>query len=328
MKIRKKGAILLALVLVAMTLVPIVSAIEQSANAASIDDFTDMALDASKVQLPQLVYDNNQKPIIMTDEMSLDKNIQSSQIVAMMAEAQKPAVSKIPFGTIIHHSKNGRTTVFDSTGKQLFVAEDAKASMINTFRGPAPATYIQEVPDKSVIIDSGNRVYVYSNKTLILSVIDESDGKTSSSLMASSTSGYPAQYIEGAETQIIPAVGQFTARWNVPTKPQLVKTYPPSGDPYQGSAITIWNGLYGFVGTDPDSRLIQPVLEWYIKDKITDPNPSTPQWTMATWYVWGKTKNDFIHSTRRTSVYSSDLMQGNIQLNTMGYDAVASIADL
>lgn len=49
---------------------------------------------------------------------------------------------------------------------------------------------------------------------------------------------------------------------------------------------------------------------------------------MATWYVGSGLVPDLLHSTRRTLVYSGDSMQGNIELNTLGYDAIASIADL
>ena len=47
----------------------------------------------------------------------------------------------------------------------------------------------------------------------------------------------------------------------------------------------IWNGVFGYVGSDPYSPVTEPVLEWYKKDKISDPNPTTGAWTMATWYM-------------------------------------------
>jgi hypothetical protein len=217
--------------------------------------------------------------------------------------------------------------VFDSTGKQLFSASDEKAAIINTPNGPSRATHIQEVPDKSVIVDAGQKMYVFKDKALIMTVIDEASPKRDTVLSAAA-SAYPSQYIEGTETNVLPSIGQFTARWNVPKSPAMISPYPADGNPYKGSQVTIWNGVFGYVGSDPYSRLLQPVLEWYKKDKASDPSPTTGAWTMATWYVNSGLVPDLVHSTRRTLVYSGDNMQGNIQTNTLGYDAIASITDL
>jgi hypothetical protein len=323
MKTLKIGIVLLAFMLAAMVMVPMVSAIEQSTVTASPDQTNAPTIDVSKIQLPQLIYDKNQTPIVMNDEMSLDQNTQSTQIARMVEGSSNPAISKIPFGAIIHHSTDGITTVFDSTGKQLFTADDSKAGLVSTFKGRVPATHVQEVPDKSVIYDMGNVLYVFSNKTLILTVTDDNISGKNSALTASSSSTISPQWIEWGSTNAIPtAVGQFIAQWNVPTKPTLTKNFvngnPPS---YFDSSLEIWNGL------ENDPSLLQPVLEWYIKDAAQIPSPSTPMWTMATWYVWGS-GNSFIHSTRTSGIYSGDQMQGNIQLNTLGYDGIASITDL
>jgi hypothetical protein len=49
---------------------------------------------------------------------------------------------------------------------------------------------------------------------------------------------------------------------------------------------------------------------------------------MATWYVWGSTNSESVHSIRRTLVYPGDTVQGNIEINKYGYYAIASITDL
>ena len=326
MELRKKIVILMALLLAAMAMVPMVNALEKNSMATPVNDFATATVNISKIQLPHLVYDTKQNPVNVTTEMSLDQNIQSVQVTTQLAGKQSHTTGKVPYGTIIHHSTDGITTVFDSTGKQLFMAKDANAAIINTMNGPAPATYIQEVPDKSVIVDSGKIIYVFSNKALILTIINENSGNTHATVKAA-TASYPRQYIEGTETNILPTLGQFIADWNVPQSPAQVSPYPASGNPWQGSQITIWNGVFGFVGSDPDSRLLQPVLEWYKKDQVSDPTPAAA-WTMATWYVGTGTVPDYIHATRRTLVYSGDSVRGNIQLNTLGYDAIAAITDL
>lgn len=326
MQLGKFNILLLALLVAAMVMVPCVSASEQNSMATQPDDFAAATIEISKIQQSHLVFDTNQIPVNVTTEISLDKDSQSDQVSYRMANKQSDKSGKVPYGTIIYHSAKGVTTVFDSTGKQLFTAIDADAAIIHTLNGPAPATYVQEVPDKSVIVDSGKTIHVFSDKQLILTVINE-NFKTNNIIKQSASAGYPRQYIEGTETGILPTIGQFSAEWNVPTSPALVNPYPPSGNPYEGSQITIWNGVFGYSGSDPDSRLLQPVLEWYKKDKISDPTPAAA-WTMATWYINTGVAPNYIHSTRRTLVYSGDTVRGNIQLNTLGYDAIASIADL
>lgn len=326
MKKMKTGVVLLALLLAAMATIPLVSAAGQDVTMTPAADLASQTVDVTKIQMPVLIADSSQTPVTLTNEMTLDQAAKSSVVASLAATPSSEAV-KIPYGVIIRHSADGMTTVFDSTGKQLFSASDEKAAIINTPNGLARATHIQEVPDKSVIVDVGQKMYVFKDKTLIMTIIDESSSKPDAALAAAASS-YPSQYIEGAETNVLPSIGQFTARWNVPTSPALISPYPASGDPYRGSQLTIWNGVFGYVGSDPYSRLLQPVLEWYKKDKSSDPNPTAGAWTMATWYLNSGLVPDLVHSPRRTLVYSGDTIQGNIQLNTLGYDAIASIADL
>jgi hypothetical protein len=327
MKNVKTGVVLLALLLAAMAMVPFVGATGQNATTAPADNFATATVDVSKIQQPLLTFDKTQNPVTVNNEMTLDQTTTNLQPATLAAAASSPDAVKIPYGVIIRHSADGMTTVFDSTGKQLFSASDAKAAIINTPNGPARATHIQEVPDRSVIVDAGQKMYVFKDKALIMTVIDEASPKRDA-VLAAAASTYPSQYIEGTETNVLPSIGQFIARWNVPKSPAMISPYPADGNPYKGSQVTIWNGVFGYVGSDPYSRLLQPVLEWYKKDKISDPNPTTGAWTMATWYLNSGLVPDLVHSTRRTLVYSGDNMQGNIQTNTLGYDAIASIADL
>jgi len=320
MNTRKIGVVLLVLLFAA----PFASAAGQDAAMIPATDLASTTMDVSKIQVPVLTADSSQKPVNLTSEMTLDQTVKISMVASLAATPSSDAV-KIPYGAIIRHSDDGLTTVFEATGKQLFSASDAKAAIIDTPNGPARATHVLEVPDKSVIFDAGKKMYVFKDQTLIVTVIDETSQKRGSAVSAAAST-YPSQYIEGTETNVLPNIGQFTARWNVPKSP--VKTIATPGNPSYISSITIWNGVFGYVGSDTSSRLLQPVLEWYYKDKYTDPNPTTPAWTMATWYVWGSTNPESVHSKRRTAVYSGDTMQGNIEINKYGYYAIASITDL
>jgi hypothetical protein len=219
-------------------------------------------IDVSKIQVPVMTADSSQKPVNLTSEMTLDQTVKSSMVASLAATPSSDAV-KIPYGAIIRHSDDGLTTVFDSTGKQLFSASDAKAAIIDTPNGPARANHVLEVPDKSVIFDAGNKMYVFNDQTLIVTVIDETSHKRGSAVSAAAST-YPSQYIEGTETNVLPNIGQFTARWNVPKSPVNTMAYPPTG-PSHLSSITIWNGVFGRVGSDTSDRLLQPVLEWYVK---------------------------------------------------------------
>jgi len=326
MKQLKMGVVLLALLLAAMAMVPMVSAAGQDVTITPAADFANQTMDVTKIQIPLLNADSSQAPITLTSELTLDQTIKSP-IAASLATTPSSDAVKIPYGVIIRHSADGLTTVFDSTGKQLFSASDAKAAIIDTPNGPARATRVLEVPDKSVIIDAGQKLYVFKDKALLTTVIDETSQKQAAALTATAST-YPSQYVEGTETNVLPNIGQFTARWNVPKSPVKTMANPPTGIPSYLSSITIWNGVFGTVGSDTSSRLLQPVLEWYYKDKYTDPNPTTPAWTMATWYVWGSANTESVHSIRRTLVYSGDIMQGNIEINKLGYYAIASISDL
>jgi hypothetical protein len=312
------------ILLVVLFVAPFASAAGQDETIIPDSDLASTTMDINKVQVPSLIADRSQDPVSLKSEMTIDQTVKSSMVASLTATPSSEAV-KIPYCVIIRHSDDGLTTVFDSTGKQLFFANDANASYINTLNGPVRATHVLEVPDKSVIFDAGKTMYVVKDNTLIATVIDETSHKQRNTVSASATT-YPSQYIEGTETNVLADIGQFTARWNVPKSP--LQTMATPGNPSYISSITIWNGVFGTVGSDTSSRLLQPVLEWYMKDKYTSPNPTTPAWTMATWYVWGSANSEYVHSIRRTAVYSGDTVQGNIEINKYGYYAIASITDL
>jgi len=291
-----------------MAMVPMVSAGGQNEKTAITDEIAAVAADSSVVQLPQLQYDKTQKNIVLSNELVLDENARTDQIIKDAAASQTPDISGIPFGAIVYHSPEGITTVFDRNGKQLFSAEDSESAMVDTPNGQLPATSVFGVPDKSLIIENKSIVNVFYEKSRILTIIRNPVIEKESLILQQQGLD---RWIEYGETSPISTVGQFSARWNVPNSPTLIDEYTP---PYgmDGTVSTIWNGLE----TSDGDFLLQPVLEWYVKDSGSAPNPTIANWSIATWWV---TPGDGIHSTRRYGIPSTeelilpgDQVQGNM----------------
>ena len=66
--------------------------------------------------------------------MGLDINeaTTASSLSAQTLSSAKPSISMIPEGSIIDHSPEGLTRVFDNTGKQIFYAVDNESPVIST----------------------------------------------------------------------------------------------------------------------------------------------------------------------------------------------------
>lgn len=287
MKLLKTGIILLALLLTAMTMVPIVSAIDKEQMSAEL----------TANLLPQLQFEKNQKHVIVNDELKLDDSTESSQIMKLVQESQNPVMTKIPFGAILYHSKSGDTTVFDSTGKQLFSVTDSQTEKVLTPAGLKPATHVVEVPSGSDVQISGLTTKITLAGNRVLTIIDES-----SAISPMSVSNWPWQYIEGGEAPLSGNAGEFTARWTVPSNPPQTV---PGGSGSSGSQVMLWNGVH--TSTTP-YRLIQPVLEWHKKDYVSDPNPPAA-WSIASWFAYS---SGAVHSTRQYGIYSGDTIQGQM----------------
>jgi len=323
MKRMKVGVILLALLLAAMAMVPM-------ANAASGENGPNVSMavvtSERQIPLPVLIFNKTAKPIQINNELKVevsDKTSETANSLITSASSDNPI---IPEGAIVYHSNGGLTTVFNSNGQQRFVAEDAQSPMINTPNGVFPATYIIEVPDKSLIDDTNNSVKVFYNNKRILTIIDESSFGTSKIALprATTTQQYPIevrQWVEWTETNIIPdtPITRFAADFNVPKAPVQTVNY---NNDLSGSASTIWPGLY----TSDDKYLLQPVLEWYMKHKYEDTDPSEANWSIATWYV--TPRHTTLVSTRRygdgvTKISRNDQMHTNIQDMGQWYGSIA-----
>jgi len=248
MNLRKIGVVLLALLLAGMAMVPVVSAAEQNSATVSPDQMSAPTIDVNTIVLPQLQFEKSQNIVVVNHELSPDKNSESSASVRSPSGSQNQEISKIPFGSIIYHSRNGITSVFDSSGKQLFAVDDLKSAKVFTPQGSQAAIFVHEVPGGSFINTQGNRKYtIYENKVILTEITEPSTG---TGIVMSAPSDWPPQYIEGVEYTPTQAVGRFTSQWTVPSAPTSTQS---------GQITAIWNGLHRNSGA---SGVIQPVLAW------------------------------------------------------------------
>jgi hypothetical protein len=295
MKELKISVILLAFLLAAMVLVPMVS--------ATINVNYSLVSDVSTLPFPQLHFNTSQQYAKVTTELDPDPNTQVADVTNLLATSQNPNISNIPYGSIIYHSKNGITTVFDANGNQLFAAKDANSPIIPTPSGSMPATHIFGFPSGSAITTWGNITYVSDSNVLLYKMIVE--GSPTGSTTSSPIPGLvdPHQYVEGINaTPTSSSLGDFSTYWTVPSNPQLSEETPIVG------MIYLWNGI-STIGNNPiigTSELIQPVLQWNVQ---TLPN----QWSLASWMAWG---NEFAgHTTNVTDVTTGDVIVGQMTYN-------------
>ena len=147
------------------------------------------------------------------------------------------------------------TRVFDSTGKQLFVTNDADAEKIATPDGYKSASKIHQVPNGSIILTNGEVTTVYSEGKRILTVLNPDN------LLV--LPGYDG-WIESARDLSVSELGQFTTYWTVPSSPPSPQT------------DTI-NFLFNGIQPSSSGGIVQPLLEWN--------QPESGHWTGRAWYV-------------------------------------------
>lgn len=256
MLLSKWNVVLLALLLAAVALVPMVSAV-------------DVPRDGNNFQLSQLKIDESQTKIVIQNGFSLTKS--DDQML-------------IPSGSIILHSNDGITRVFDSKGKQLSVSKDSDSPKVSTPYGYMSAVDINQVPDGSYIHVNDNGVTnVYLNEQRILTVISTSDTK----MAVRSTN----EWIESSYSSGINQLAQFIADWKVPSSPPNQQT----------TAINyIFNAIQPIYGVG----IVQPVLEYNVG--------GNHMWTGAPWYVDSNKKG-----YRGTPI---NTQEGNTVRGTLGWN--------
>ena len=235
---------LLALLLAAMVMVPMVSAGDQT--IASNQNLNVTKFDVSSILTPPLKFDDKTK---VTVNVGLDINeaTTASSLSAQTLSSAKPSISMIPEGSIIDHSPEGLTRVFDNTGKQIFYAVDNESPVISTPGGIArPATFISTVPNEAHVYHKDNKIFVL-DKTgkLILTVVNDH----SSDIIKPSAYHDWLEYANGTVSQIT----QFDAYWKVPSKPTSMPTT---------HAVFLFSGIDTNDHVRPDG-LLQPVLGFY-----------------------------------------------------------------
>jgi hypothetical protein len=305
MKQHKICVVLLALLLAAMAMVPMVSAAEEEKGSLA------PALDIRNIQLPELQFDSTQTKVLVTTEFRLDPDLFSSYRAAVK-ESSELADAKIPYGSIIYHSDDGVTTVFDAAGRQLFSADDKRAAKVKTSKKDKPATYFHEVPSGSMILsnpESPDTTYVVdTNNKLVLTVIDKSRNsdivQDSRALMATQNTvqcnpaGRCTGWFEYAEDDYIPELTRFEAYWATPSRPLTSN---------MGEKIAIFNS----VQPSGNAFILQPVLEWNV-------NSNNYAWTAAPWYY--RSTSDSYYGRRITGVQTNDVIKGSMYYSTVnGY---------
>jgi len=231
-------SVLLAVLLVSV-MVPTVSAGGYlGSDSALSEDPGATAFDATSVTLPVLQFDEAQEKMTVNAELS---------------PTEFKGVHSIPRGSIIYHSKDGITTVFNASGNQIFAAIDERSQILHTPSGvDKPATYIHRVPGDSHVYSHGNDIYITDQSgELILTIIN---GKADISKGAAAPDQIKSLYLgwlEYADDVVPGGLTQFDAYWHVPSA-------PPAMD--YGKAVFIFNGV-----EPPELRygLLQPVLAFY-----------------------------------------------------------------
>jgi len=253
MKHIKISVVLLALLLATLAIVPMVSATESVKDVVAVN--SNAGRDEISVQLPQLQYNINQNTVMVGNDLSPDENVQNDQIIQTSRAAQNPTISKIPYGSIIQHSKNGMTSVFDSTGKQLLITNDANAKKIAAPGGYKAASKIHQVPNGSIIRTNGEITTVDYEGRRILTVLNPDNPLI--------LPGYDG-WIESSRDLTVSELGQFIAYWTVPSSPPTPQT---------DTTDFLFNGI------QPSSSggIVQPVLEWN--------QAGSGRWTGRAWYV-------------------------------------------
>jgi hypothetical protein len=101
--------------------------------------------------IPTLVTDNNQ---------------QMTSVPYGFAFGDNNRTYNLPAGSIISHTQDGITRVFDRNGTQILVANDSE-NQIPTPGGFQPSTKVLEVPNGAFIQADGNMTHIILNGTCI-----------------------------------------------------------------------------------------------------------------------------------------------------------------
>ena len=77
----------------------------------------------------------------------------------------------LPYGSIIYHTPDGITRVFDRNGTQMLIAHDSD-SLSPTPGGQLPSTKVVQVPSGAFLQDDGNMTHILLNGSCIGTIVD------------------------------------------------------------------------------------------------------------------------------------------------------------
>lgn len=281
MDLKKLSVALLALLLAAMAMVPIVSANET------------LTLDADQLAEESRMISVDISKIPVSD-LRINDNVEKTIVRQGITSENEKGLSVIPSGSIIRHYRDNITRVFDANGNQLMYADDKDAALIPTPSGKMlPATRIHPVPSGAFLKTIGDITYVIHDGNVLFTVVNDLKGESSqvhsdlTTVSTRSTSDFTG-WIEDAFDNNVPQIGYFSAYWVAPSS-------PPSSENQE--AIFLFNAIQPAAG----NAIIQPVLEWN--------QPSTGlYWTGAAWSLY----NNVGYPSSRISVNSGDTVRGQM----------------
>jgi len=281
MNLHKTFVVLLALLLAGMAIAPVASAEQDQVSAINTD-----------FQIPQL--DTKSSLAIKNVDLPL-------------SPMDDKSVYSIPEGSIIHHTSDGLTKVYDKDGKGIFSANDQDSQMIPTSAGiTKPATYIHLVPTDSHAYHKGKQTFVTDDKgNLILTIIN--DNPLASGTANSKSAVLFNEWIEWAEDTTVSSLTQFDAYWYVPSN-------PPSSESLE--AIYLFNGISPSGG---GPGIVQPVLEWNRPD-------TGLYWTATAWGCSPNPGEDDIGN--RITVSTGDRLKGRLYWSTTYNQWYVQLSDL
>jgi len=219
-----------------------------SMAGATTDNQSTSVFNADTYQPPELQFDPSQEKVIVNKELSPVVEEDGSDNTIKRTFMKGTASSTIPVGSIIYHSKDGITTVFDQTGKQILTADDSQAEMIQTPVGLIPATHVHTVPSGSDSYAAANATYlVYNNAVIWVTIHEKRDllenPEGNTSVTESPTFSGKTLNSMSDETPIVnsPVIASavvnnpgfksgdsFTAEWTVPPSPSRTGAYSPT----------------------------------------------------------------------------------------------------
>lgn len=111
-------------------------------------------------------------------ELKVNESIETiaiSGVLSLQPEWDGSVTTGIPFGSIMVHTADARTLIFDSDGNQLLSISDELSAKVPTPAGvEKPCTWVHQLPNDSRVYHHDNATFIFGKAgELILTVINE-----------------------------------------------------------------------------------------------------------------------------------------------------------